>query len=314
MVAALSIAALASCTSEKPQDGGQPSTSPVWMKFESSSDFVMGEPGPLALAVDNSESERSNVDVSLSLSLEHAPKGDVAIEYQDLGSSRWKDLRLSPKATGGKEGLTGTFQTALPSGRSTLKLRLTPGMRPTDSGQSIGVTARMSKARTSLAVARSSAPLTNFQVEEDSGAEYVQRGGGWSEYDFSVKNHSAVDYPKIQILAFLCEEVEGDCRAAESTSALSVQWKTADGWKDLEIPSPGPAPTSDAVQSLEDDAALVSDIPLSRDESKPLHFRIKETGDLRAGSWQGQIQLTARLKGTKSTTALSSEGIEFHVK
>ncbi|WP_159074378.1 hypothetical protein [Streptomyces dioscori] len=314
MVAALSIAALASCTSEEPHDEGQPSTSPVWMKIESSSDFVRGEPGPLALAVDNSESKRSNVDVSLSISLQHAPKGDVAIEYQDLGSSSWKTLRLSSKAAGSNKDLSGTFQTALPSGRSTFNLRLTPGMRPTDSGQSIGVTARISKARTSVAVAHGSARLTNFQVAEDSGAEYVQRGGGWSEYDFSVKNRSAVDYPKIQILAFLCEDVEGDCRAAESTSALSVQWKTANGWKELKIPSPGPTPTSDAVQSLEDDAALVSDIGLSRDESKPLHFRIKETGDLRAGSWQGQIQLTARLKGAKSTTAFSSKGIAFHIK
>ncbi len=315
MVAALTIATLASCTSEEPHEGGESSsTSPVWMKIQSPSDYVIGEAGPLALEVENSESKRSEVDVNLSLSLTHAPKGDVSIEYQEVGASSWKDLRLSPKATGGAESLSGTFQTTLPSGSSTLRLRLTPGMRPTNSGQSIDITAKISRARKSLAVAHGSAPLAIFQVKAESGSEYVQRRGSWAEYEFSVNNRSAVDYPKIQVLAFLCEEVEGDCKADESTSALSVQWKTPDGWKDLRIPSPDPTPTSDAAPDLEDDAALVSDIPLSRDDSKRLNFRIKEAGDLRTGPWRGEIQLLARHKGDKSTTALSSTGIAFQVK
>ncbi|MEU9879303.1 hypothetical protein [Streptomyces phaeochromogenes] len=264
--------------------------------------------------MDNDESKRIDVDVNLLLSLKRAPKGDVAIEYQEIGSSSWKDLRLSPKIAGSKEELSGTFQAALPSGHSTLRLRLTPGMRPTDSGQSIGITARLSRARKSLDTANGSAPLTNFRVEKKSGSEYVQRKGDWSEYDFLVNNLSAVNYPKVQVLAFMCEEVEGDCTENESTSTLSLQWKTADGWRDLKIPSPGPAPTSDAVRDLEDDAALVSEIPLPHAASKLLNFRIKETGNLRKGPWKGQLQLLARHKGDESTTALSSKGITFEIK
>ncbi|WP_406488692.1 hypothetical protein [Streptomyces phaeochromogenes] len=283
------------------------------MKIQSSSDYVMGEPGSLAVEVENNDSKQKNVDVNLSFSLKHAPKGDVTVEYQGMGSSSWKDLRVSPKNTAGEETLSGTFQTALPSGSSTLKLRLTPGMRPTASGQAIDITAKMSNAKKSLAVARGSAPLTNFQVKEESGSEYVQRRGDWSEYEFSVNNRSAVDYPKIQVLAFLCEEVEGDCKADESTSALSAQWKTVDGWKDLKNPLPEPTATSDS-ENLEDDALLVTNIPLARDGSERLTFRIKETGDLRKGEWQGEIQLLARHKGDKSTTALSSTGTTFRIK
>ncbi|MET9566856.1 hypothetical protein [Streptomyces tauricus] len=174
------------------------------------------------------------------------------------------------------------------------------------------MTAKISRADKPLADARGSAPLENFRVKEESGTEYVQRKGGWSEFDFSVNNHSAVGYQKIQVLAFLCEELESNCRADESISALAVQWKTSDGWKDLKIPSPRPAPTSVDDLNLEDDAALVSNIPLPLNESKILSFRIKEKGDLPKG-WQGQIQLLARHKGDKSTTALSSKGVTFQV-
>ncbi|WP_344391981.1 hypothetical protein [Streptomyces vastus] len=317
----MSVAALAACTSEKPPAETETPLSPVSLTVQHLDDYVKGKPGRILLEVDNEGPYRETVDVDLSFNLKNAPKGGdgISVEYQEPKSRSWKNLHLSSKYAEGATALGGSYQVPLARGASALMLRLTPEARPTTSGQSIGITAKLRSGRRILANEHGTAPLANLQVSAESGDDYVRREGGWSEYSFSVNNRSTVDYPKIQVLAHLCKEagdapLDEDCESDESTSHLHVQWKTQDSWKDLDITADAPDSEPEDVNLMEVGAILNSNVSLPPGKSRIIHFRIEATSNFPKGDWGGQLQFLARSKGDKSLTAFSTGNSSFQVK
>ncbi|WP_158708963.1 hypothetical protein [Streptomyces sp. NRRL S-920] len=309
----MSLATLAACTDSESSDPTEPPTRTVQFSVKTPHDFVKGRPGDVLLEVENNGPYQKEVEIDLSFDLKQVPQGAISAEYEDPASDAWKDIRLSRKGGAGRTSLSGTFHAPLPKGHNILRIRLTPGARPTAAGQSIGIAATLRGAKKELATSTGKAELANLDVEVESHAEYVRRQGGWSEYSFTVNNTSEVKYPKIQALAFLCKEVEHDCRQDQSTSALHVQWRDGRKWKDLDTSTP--TSSTEPGSSYFDDAAILStSMPLPAAASQSLRFRIKAADPPGGDEWQGGLNLVARHKGGDSTTEFSSKTAIFRIK
>jgi hypothetical protein len=160
----------------------------------------------------------------------------TGLERWNAAAASWAQVAASPDSSG---VMRGSFTSDVPSGPSSLRLRITigPGFIPQQSGNEAPLTVTLMSGAAVVSQLQLTLAVLAPTVAVVSHPTTMQRGGQ-AEFDFVVQNSTGATYPEFALyLNMVCETATIVCNAAGGSmlAGFALDWFDGAAWKPLTV-------------------------------------------------------------------------------